>query len=457
MKKISHSLAAYVVASAVCLTPYIAGADTFSTALEKALNKSDKIASVHQSYLSAREDVSLAKQGLEWTSNVVLDNKRGNKRTNGGDITRNDSRNVTLNVKKKLYDGGVGSAQETVAMINLDIVMQRINMTEQTVLLDAIRAYTGLAQASDRRDINRANVNRLGEYLKAAQLQLDLGEITPTDFAGTRARHARAKAGLIQAETALASQEANYLAMIGDIPPQLSLPDVTPAGAYDLPFTAIAAGHKALQYHPSYLISSLQERVARKTMDVLIAGVRPNLDLTLSSKTTDATSNIMDSVNHSATVMLSMPLLPSSSVYSKSRGAVADHREALFAQKDSRRSIRLAAENAFRAYQSAEAVIEAYQAEYDAAVIFRDGTAQEVQFGEKTLLDQLDAEQDVVTAELNLLISKHDRLDALYSLMAAMGILTSDTLGLSGMPSPDAAPPIESPIVAPFPIIDYPE
>ena len=442
-----------ITSGIIMITSSLVRADVFTIELEKALKASDKIASAHQSYLSAREDVAIATSGTEWSSNLVLDSKRGNKQTNGGDYARNDSRNLTVNVKKKLYDGGVGSAQETVAIITLDLVMQQINMTEQSVLLEAIRTYTGLAEAQDRVAINRANVARLKEYLKAAQLQLDIGEITPTDFAGTRARFARANANLIQAEAALSSQMASYETMIGTAPSQLTLPELS----FNLPQTAAAAADRALQNHPSYRIASMQERIARKTMDVLIAGVRPNLDLTLSGKTTDATSAQMDAETYSATVMLTMPLFPSSSVYAKSRGAVADHREALFSEKDTAKSTRLAAENAFRNYQSTASVIAAYEAEYEAAVIVRDGTKQEVQFGEKTFLDQLDAEQDVVTAELSLLISKHDRIDAIFSLLSAMGELTAENLGLVGMTSPQDAAPIESPIVAPFPIINYPE
>lgn len=436
-----------------CSRLALADTDLFTQELEKALRTSDKIASAQQAYLSAREDVTLAKAGREWTSRLAFDNRWANRKVDGGDYNRNDSQNLTLNVEKKFYDGGVGSAQQTVAMISLNLAIQQINMTEQNVLLEAIRTYTGLAQAYDRVAINRANLNRLDEYLKAAQLQLDLGEITPTDFAGSRARYARAHAGLIQAEAELISQEARYRAIFGTIPSQLSLPEVS----FKDPLTAAAAGDRALTDHPTYLIAQLQEQIARKSMDVLVAGIRPNLDLTLSSRATDTQSEAMDSVDHSATLTFSMPLLPSRSVYSKSRGAVADHREALFAQKDSRTATRLAAENAFRLYESTQAVIAAYQAEYDAAIIFRDGIRQEVQFGEKTILDQLDAEQDLVTAELNLLIAKHDRLDAIFTLMATMGILTAQTLGLDGIDAPADIEPPESPIVGILPVIDYSE
>ncbi len=454
MKTVAHIKSLLALTCGVgMLISGTAHADVFALELEKALMTSDKIAATHQSYLSAREEVSTATSGTDWSSNLVLDNKRANKQTRGGDFTRNDARNLTLNVNKKLYDGGVGSAQKTVAMISLDLVMAQINLTEQNVLLEAIRAYTGLAQAQDRVAINRKNLDRLNQYLTAAELQLDLGEITPTDYAGARARQARANASLIQAESQLSSQMATYETLIGAVPANLTLP----SASFDLPQTSAAAANQAVQRHPSRQIAYLQERIARKTMDVLIAGVRPNLDLTLSGKTTDHTTPTMDTENYSATVMFSMPLFPTSSVYAKSRGAVADHREALFNLKDTEKSTRLSAENAYRSMTSAEAVIAAYQAEYDAAAIVRDGRIQEVQFGEKTLLDQLDAEQDVVTAELSLLIAKHDRINAIYNLMAAMGELNAQNLGINSMASPKDADPIPSPIMSFLPIIEYPE
>ena len=140
-----------------------ADADIFRLELSKALNFSDKIASVHQSYLSALEDITIARAGTDWTSSLVLDSKRGERQVDDGDFNANNSRNVTVNVGKKLYDGGVGKAQESVAKMTLDLTIEQINLTEQNVLLEAIGAYTGLAEARDRVSISQGNVNRLEE------------------------------------------------------------------------------------------------------------------------------------------------------------------------------------------------------------------------------------------------------------------------------------------------------
>lgn len=441
------------VAMMAFVAPSFAGAGVFERELERALSSSDQIMSTQKAYLSAREDVHIANSGNEWTSSLSLDGTRRNEAVNGDNFNQSDSRNLTLQVKKKLYDGGVSSAQESVAMLSLDLAMMQVHMMEESVLLEAVRVFTALSSARDRLRISTANLARLEEHLRASSLRVEIGESSATELSGTKARFARAKANLIQAESNLATAEATYRSFIGTPPENLEIADVL----VDLPQSAEETADLALKYKPSHKISFLRERIARKTMDVLLAQIRPNLDLTLSGKTADSASAQMDKETFSATVMFSMPLYPSTSVFAKSRGAVADHQKTLFDLTDDRRTTKLNAENAFRAYQAADAVILAYSAELDAANAVLDGTEQEVTFGQKTQLDLLDAEQDVVTAQLNLLVARQDRVNSAYQLLAAAGQLTPSNLGLDGIPSPSTLPQLENPIVGPFPLLRYPE
>ena len=103
-------------------------------------------------------------------------------------------------------------------------------------------------------------------------------------------------------------------------------------------------------------------------------------------------------------------------------------------------------------------MIDAYSAELEAAILLRDGTNSEVEFGLKTVLDLLDAEQDVVNARVNLLDANRSRVMAAYQLMASVGALSAETLGLA-MTGPDPeALEISNPIIlTPLPAIDYPE
>lgn len=452
-EKLTNLLTASAAALLLMVTPQLAGAGVFERELERALSSSDQIMATQKAYLSAREDVHIANSGNEWSSSLSLDGTRKNEAVNGDNFNQSDSRNLTLQVKKKLYDGGVSSAQEAVAMLSLDLAMMQVQMMEESVLLEAVRVFTALSTARDRLRISSANLARLEEHLRASSLRVEIGESTTTELSGTKARFARAKANLIQAESNLATAEATYRSFIGNPPENLEIADIL----VDLPLSALNAADLALQHKPSHKISFIRERIARKTMDVLLAQIRPKLDLTLTGKTADAQSRLMDKETFSASLMFSMPLYPSSSVFAKSRGAVADHQKSLFDLTDNRRTTQLNAENAYRAFQAADAVILAYSAELDAANAVLDGTKQEVTFGQKTQLDLLDAEQDVVTAQLNLLVARQDRVNSAYQLLAASGQLTPSNLGLTGMASPSSLPALENPIVGPFPLLNYPE
>ena len=75
-------------------------------------------------------------------------------------------------------------------------------------------------------------------------------------------------------------------------------------------------------------------------------------------------------------------------------------------------------------------LISAVTSELDATMLVAKGIVSEVTFGQKTILDQLDAEQDVNAAELSLVSAEHDVIIASYRFQAAIGRLSVDNLGL---------------------------
>jgi outer membrane protein TolC len=454
-----HLMIALMAWGSVMLTCHVGRADVLQIELERALLKSEKIMSAQKAYSSAIEELVIARAPSEWSSTLSLDNKWEEQAIKGDDFSRNDSRNLTVEIKKKLYDGGVSSEQEALARLRLDLAKMQRGAVEENVLLEAVRTYTTLSSARNRLSLSEANLARLDEHLRAATLKLEIGEGTVTELSATKARHARAKATLIQAENNLATADASYVSLIGKPPAKMDMAKMDVADLLlDLPSTATEAADLALSHKPSHQIIHLQERIARRTINALLAQIRPNVNLTFTGRTTDATSDRGDQEVGSARVEFSMPLYPSPSVRAKSRGVVADHQKSLHDLSDDRRTTRLNAENAYRAYQTANAVISAHLAELDAAIAVRDGTAQEVEFGQKSILDLIDAEQDLVNAQLNLLVARHDLVISAYTLLASAGRLSAERLGLTAAAKQiDDGSPIENPFVGAFPILDYDE
>ena len=106
----------------------------------------------------------------------------------------------------------------------------------------------------------------------------------------------------------------------------------------------------------------------------------------------------------------------------------------------------VALRSAFRNMSTAQTRLDAVTSELDATRLVARGIVSEVTFGQKTILDQLDAEQDVNAAELRLVTAEHDIVIASYRFKAAMGRLSAVNLGLG-----DALPALND-TPAPVPI-----
>ena len=73
--------------------------------------------------------------------------------------------------------------------------------------------------------------------------------------------------------------------------------------------------------------------------------------------------------------------------------------------------------------------IEARNAQVEAARIAREGVYQEEQLGGRTVLDTLDADQELLDAEVSLVTAQRNEIVAMFALAGALGYLTPEYLG----------------------------
>ena len=83
--------------------------------------------------------------------------------------------------------------------------------------------------------------------------------------------------------------------------------------------------------------------------------------------------------------------------------------------------------------EAAKAQIQATQAQVDASEIALNGVREEARVGQRTTLDVLNAQQELVNARVAVVTAQRDRVVASYTLLAAAGRLSPQVLGL-GMP-----------------------
>ena len=114
----------------------------------------------------------------------------------------------------------------------------------------------------------------------------------------------------------------------------------------------------------------------------------------------------------------------------------AKYKEAKLNRTEAMRKVRIAAREKFRNRKTTAVRLEAVLSEIEAFRLVAKGIASEAQFGQRTMLDLLDAEKDVNDAELSFVTAEHDQIRAAFRLKAAIGNLTAENMGLGNVLGP---------------------
>ena len=93
-------------------------------------------------------------------------------------------------------------------------------------------------------------------------------------------------------------------------------------------------------------------------------------------------------------------------------------------------AIRQAVETAWSAFADARTEVDTANARVQTATEARDRTRDAVEAGKMTSLDALDAQQSLLKARVELIIAQHRRIVAGYTVLASIGRLSPEALGL---------------------------
>ena len=94
---------------------------------------------------------------------------------------------------------------------------------------------------------------------------------------------------------------------------------------------------------------------------------------------------------------------------------------------------------AWASHEGAKVALSAAESEVRAANVALSGVQKEAQGGQRTTLDVLNSQQDLMAARARLIGAQRDRVIAAYALLSATGRLDVKTLGLN---TPDYSPEV---------------
>ena len=157
----------------------------------------------------------------------------------------------------------------------------------------------------------------------------------------------------------------------------------------------------------------------------------PNLSLAAGvSKSFDSQEPGQQSLVGQIAARLTVPIYEGGRTYSRTRQAkeVAGQRRL---EADSiRDQVRAAVISAWGQLEAAKAQIIAAQAQVQASETALNGVREEARVGQRTTLDVLNAQQELLSARVNLITAQRDRVVGSYAVVQAAGRLNSRALAL---------------------------
>ncbi len=307
-----------------------------------------------------------------------------------------------------------------------------LRRVEQDVLLEAATAYMDVVRDMAIVRLRRNNVRVLAEQLAATRNRFDVGEVTRTDVAQAEARWSRARSLVNLAVANLKNSRANFERVVGHSPSRLSYP--SGLERY-LPRTLNEALKRGEAESPVIWAAIYREKAARHAVDVVRGEALPEVTLEASYQRRFEPSKFVDRQETGIIKgKVTIPFYLAGDVSARVRQAKETLSQRRLELAQARKSTRANIIASWGRLVSIKAQIASDRAQVKAARTALQGVREEEKVGQRTVLDVLNAEQELLDAKVALLGSRRDYVVAAFSLMAATGRLSAADLALPVVP-----------------------
>jgi len=346
--------------------------------------------------------------------------------------------NGQLTVTQPIFRSGRTVAEIGRAKALVRVARAQLTASEQTILLNAVTAYMNVVRDTAIVNLRIHNVEVLRRQRDSTQLEFKAGSLTRTDVAQSEARLAVAQSDLTSARGQLAISRADFMQSIGRPAETLEASPPLPK----MPQDQDAVLGMALKQSPALLQAQANERAADYAVDDAWGAMGPTLSVQGQYQYSQSVLNSVqgfgaggnpESVAQHAVVaiaQLHVPIYQAGVEEATVRQARELHSQSKLSVAATDRQVRDAVEAAWSNFQSALGTIESNEATQKADEIAFEGVSKEQQVGGRTVLDVLNAEQELLNAQVALVSSQRNAVVTAYQVLAAGGGLTAKALGL---------------------------
>lgn len=402
-----------------------AASETLETALAKAYGGNPQLNASRAGVRATDETVAIAKSGYRPTASISADIGRQylEGRVSGQQISQNTTPGgAGLTVNQTLFNGFQTDNNTRRAESNVYSQRETLRFTEMSVLYGGVQSYMNVLSNTATLELNRNNVEVLEEQLRQTRDRFNVGEVTRTDVAQAEARLAGARSQVSAAESALRTSIGTYRQNIGVEPRQLA--PGRPLDRY-VPATLDAAIAIGLQEHPQILSALHAVDSSEAQVKVLEGVLYPTVGLQGAvNQRYDSTFPGDNNVVASIVGRVTIPLYQGGQEYAQIRQAKELVGQTRIQADQVRDQVRAQVVDFWGRLEAAKAQVIAAQAQVQANEVALNGVREEARVGQRTTLDVLNAQQELLNSRVNLIVAQRDRVIFSYGVVQAVGRLT---------------------------------
>ena len=377
------------------------------------------------------EDVADALSG--WEPKIYLDGGIGKRlvttkvKSKSADTKNNLPVSMGMVIEKKIYDGGKTNQSIKIADAKFNLSQSRLLLIENEILLKGAISYFNLLKEISLLEIALKNREVISRQLEATRDRYEVGDLTVTDVSQAEARLSDAEANYVRAEANLDSAKAIFYSQIGLEAEEVFYPESSPI----LPKNLQSLINKISSSNPNVVLANSSRKLAQEELELALKDMHPSVDLKATvNQSWDPNTFFEEQRYFDVSANVSWPLYKGG----KNESLERKHKQKVVKTKtDIDNAVRLAAEDAMIVWNKIESLksqIIAFEASIHANEIALEGVIQEENVGARTVIDVLDAENELFRARANLIKSNTDLKISTYELLALTGEMNARSLNL---------------------------
>jgi len=420
----------------VALAAGTASADTLREALVSTYNANPTLTGQRETLKSTDAGVAIARAAGRPQVSATVGVTRDLTRSGRFDVgSKGPFITGGVDLSYPLFQGGTVRNNVEASKTRVEAGRATLRAVEGDVFTEAVAAYMDVIRDRAIVELNENQVKVLSTNLEATRDRFEIGDVTRTDVAQSEARLSLGRSSLTTAQGRLATSEENYRRVIGKRPDALQPPPPLPP----FPATADQAVQIALVNNPDLIAVSRQAEAANYDVRSVRGTRLPTVSAVASGDYANTVSGDTQGIPRSGTatsigVQGRIPLYQGGLPAARIRQAQALEGETLERRIATERAVVANTRSAFATYKATTDAIASNQVAVSANELALEGARAENSVGTRTILDVLNAEQELLNAQVALVTARRDQYVAGFQLLNAMGQAEADDLGLEGGP-----------------------